>query len=100
MTVSKERVADKRPMDEGRTPDEGASSESGAAHEGMACESWTTSKPATTVKTAAAAKPRLRRRYYQCGAQYARRYDRDQIFVDHCTAPAVTSTALTGTNVL
>jgi hypothetical protein len=81
MTVSKERVTDKRPMYEGRSPYDGAPSEgvsserppneAGAAHKGMSSEGMTASKPATTmksaVKTAAAAKPRLRRRHYQCG---------------------------------
>src|SRR5262245_50476913 len=101
MPVSKERVPDKGTMHKG-TPDEGASSESWAAHEGTSSEGRGTSKPATTVKAAkttvkppAAAKPGLRRRYCQCGAQHARRYDRDQFLVDHCFAPAVSRTAPT-----
>ena len=73
MAVSKERVTDKRPMDENRTPDavsykirspderapsegrvthDGMSSEGRATHDGMSSEGRATTKPATTVKPA------------------------------------------------
>src|SRR5262245_14469320 len=88
----KNRSPDERVSGEGRTPHSG--SREGSTPHGRSSEGTTMSKPATTMKGAttvkaattmktAAAKLRLRRRYYQCGAQYARRYDRDQFLVDH-----------------
>jgi len=71
------RAADKRPTDE-----------SSASYKARTSTPTTTMPTATAVPTATAAKPRLRRRRNQYGANYAHHYERGQILVSHGIAPA------------
>jgi hypothetical protein len=70
------RAADKWPTDE-----------SSASYKART-STPTTTMPATTMPTATAAKPRLRRRRNQYGANYAHHYERGQILESHGIAPA------------
>jgi hypothetical protein len=71
------RAADKRPTDE-----------SSASYKARTSTPTTTMPTATAVPTATAAKPRLRRRRNQYGANYAHHYERGQIIESHGIAPA------------
>lgn len=76
------RAADKRPTDE-----------SSASYKARTSTPTTTMPTATmptatAVPTATAAKPRLRRRRNQYGANYAHHYERGQILESHGIAPA------------